>query len=101
MFYARFKVNGITEEYIYHSWLAFYSDTFNPETVIEAIIEFKVKGKSYAERKSNLENIAIDWSYEVGNTALSVGEYGSICNWFEKTGKRYGLLTEFKENCIC
>jgi hypothetical protein len=32
---------------------------------------------------------------------MSWGELAYWQEYFEKLGKRYGLLTEFRENCIC
>jgi hypothetical protein len=62
---------------------------------------FKVSGKTYTERKENLRDLAIEYSNNVGETCLSYGELAEIGCFFEKNGKRYGLLKEFKENGIC
>lgn len=65
-------------------------------------IPFKVSGKTYAERKADIEAKAIDWSNNLGEyPAWSYGELADIQEFFEKNGKRYGLLREFRENAIC
>ena len=43
---------------------------------------------------------AVEWSNWVGTTPLSWAE---ICEWsshFERTGERFGLLAEFRENGV-
>ena len=79
----------------------FYRETFNPETEIVTIIDFKIHGGSYAERKNDAQNLAIQWSWHMGDFEFSWGEIAYISHYFEKIGKRYGLLTEFRENGIC
>lgn len=61
---------------------------------------FKVKGKTYSEKKANAKMLAIDFQsyfsqYEFGYSELAY--YQSI---FEKIGRKYGLLKEFRENGI-
>lgn len=61
-----------------------------------------VSGKSYQERKNDLHNKAVEWSNNQGQyPRWSYGELATIQDFFERNGKRYGLLKEFKENCIC
>lgn len=81
-------------------WNSFHSDTFSPECEIIQLIEFAILRKNYMERKNSLEEIAIEFSHnEV--CGLSYGEIYHIQNFFETMGKRYELLREFRENCIC
>ena len=104
MFYAAFNDQyGNRHANIYTSWSRYFSDTFSPDTERLYLIEFKVKGKTYAERKANLENIVHDFQSADSDVSggLSWGEYADVCNWFERMGKRYGLLREFRENAIC
>lgn len=59
----------------------------------------KLSGANYQERKNDLEEKAKLTQYiDIGG--LSWGELNEIQAYFEKQGKKYGLLTEFKENCI-
>lgn len=101
MLLAKFTIDGeTTTELYFNNWRQYFSDTFSPDTKIENIIEFKVKGKTYAERKANARQIAVD--FQTGKfEGLSYYELHLIEQFFEKVGKRYGLLEEFKENCIC
>jgi len=54
----------------------------------------------YQERKENARQKAIDWQADFNNHNYSYGEIAYFQNYFEKLGKRYGLLKEFKENAI-
>lgn len=65
-----------------------------------AFIPLKVSGRTYAERKDDLQNKAIEWSYASGVGAWSYGELATIQEFFEINGRRYGLLNEFRENAI-
>ena len=66
MLLAKFTIKGkTTSELYFNSWGQYFGDTFAPDTKIENIIEFKVKGKTYAERKANASQLAID--YQTGN----------------------------------
>jgi hypothetical protein len=68
------------------------------------VLPFEIHGKSYAERKESLRDLAIDFQYNNdGDTdvQLSMGEWGAACDFFEENGRKYGLLREFRENCIC
>lgn len=78
----------------------FYSDTFSPLTEYETVV-FEVHGKTYQERKASAQDIAVSFS----NIAYCGGLYWSdlqvLSDWFYRFGKRYGLLTEFRENGLC
>lgn len=54
----------------------------------------------YYERKAHARRIAMDWQLNFNNQP----RYWSYCiEWsarFERIGKKYGLLKEFKENGI-
>lgn len=68
------------------------------------VLPFRITGKTYAERQESLRNLAIDFqSANDGDTdfQLSMGEIGVVEEYFERMGRRYGLLREFRENCIC
>lgn len=59
----------------------------------------KISGKTYAEKKEYARNLAIEYSYN--DSAISWGELTRVQGFFEKIGRRYGLLREFRENAIC
>lgn len=101
MFIGVFKnTEGKTENYIYFDWRAWHSDTFSPATEIIGLLVFKIKGKNYNERKYYLEDLAKDWQLNFSQYSWSYGELAEIESFFYKNAKRYGLIKEFKENCI-
>lgn len=55
----------------------------------------------YQEMKEKARNEAIDWQYDFENHSYSWGEVADWAEYFERLGRRYGLLTEFRENGIC
>ena len=56
---------------------------------------------NYQKRKEEVRNEAIDWQLDFCNHNYSYGELSVFQSYFEKMGKRYGLLKEFRENAIC
>ena len=105
MLFAKIKTaDGHTESNLYWYWEALHADTFSPDSDVLFVLPFEIHGKTYQERKESLYNLAVDFQYNNdGDTdvTLSCGEIGYICNFFEFYGKKYGLLREFRENCIC
>lgn len=76
----------------------FNAATFSPDIEYQ-LLPFKISGKTYAERKNAARQLAIDYQYtDCGG--LSWGEYAAITSYFEKIGRRYGLLREYRENEI-
>ena len=55
----------------------------------------------YQEQKERVRNEAIEWQLDFGNNNYSWGELAYFEDYFYTMGKRYGLLTEFRENGIC
>lgn len=55
---------------------------------------------TYAERKENARQIAIDWQDAASKQDLSYGELAEAGDHFYRLGKRCGLLREFRENGI-
>lgn len=55
----------------------------------------------YQTAKANARQKAIDWQYHFAETSMSWETLIYWQSYFEKLGKRYGLLTEFRENGIC
>lgn len=56
--------------------------------------------KTYEELKEKARAEAIDWSYEQAIFNYSYEEIFAMQTRFEKLGKKYGLLKEFRENAI-
>jgi len=102
MFIGIFKNNeGKIESNLYYDWNEWHRDTFNPLTEIIGMLDFKIKGKNYTEKKASLEDLAKEWQGQFASYNWSYGELATIGEYFNKNGKKYGLLREFKENCIC
>lgn len=80
---------------------AWYSDTFSPETNIIGILDLQVKGNTYAEKKAYAEDLAIEYQLHYASYSWSYSELAVLSDYFEKIGKRYGLLKVFRENAIC
>ena len=57
--------------------------------------------KTYAERKAEVREEAIQWQADFGDRVMTWGEVVEETGRFERLGRRYGLLTEFRENGIC
>lgn len=65
-------------------------------------IPFFVSGKTYQERKANLEQLAIDFQLADAEVSggLSYGELADIGAFFNRAGSKLGLIREFRENGI-
>lgn len=55
---------------------------------------------NYRAAKEKTRQEAIDWQDYFRETSMSWGELAYWQKYFETIGKRYGLLTEFRENGI-
>lgn len=55
---------------------------------------------TYQEQKEKARETAIQWQYENMNYQYSYEGLLILQEYFYKLGKRYGLLTEFRENGI-
>lgn len=61
----------------------------------------KAKSKSdYLVQKERVREEAIQWQHDFSKKSSSYRAIQKAQNRFEKLGKRYGLLTEFRENGI-
>lgn len=54
----------------------------------------------YSMNKERVRDMAIEWQSDFENHNYSYGELMEYSNMFERLGKRYGLIKEFKENGI-
>lgn len=100
MFYGSYVLNGEKHAAIYFSGEEWARDTFNPLCEEITVIPFETHGKSYADRRESVWNTAVEWS-NCEAWPLSWGEVQTVADWFYRMGKRYGLLTEFRENGLC
>ena len=55
---------------------------------------------TYTEAKARARELAIGWQHETSQINISFGELAEACERFNKLGKRFGLLCEFRENGI-
>lgn len=90
-------INNNTSTY---TWDEFHKATFNPLVEYEAIVLGRLRGKTYTEKKAELIAKAVEFQH-IDNGGLHMSEYAEIQEYFERYGKRYGLLREFRENGIC
>lgn len=54
----------------------------------------------YQIGKEKARQEAIEWQLDFNNHNYSWGEIAYFADYFTKLAKRYGLVKEFKENCI-
>ena len=104
MFIGYYELDGKEHFNIYYKkggWDLWHSDTFSPLCENIEILEFKIGGKTYQERKNNLIELAKDWQLHFSSLSWSYGELAEIQNYLYENAKRYGLLKEFRENVIC
>lgn len=105
MFIGFYRLNNEEHFNIYYKnrlgYEEWFKDTFSPNTEDITILDFTIRGKTYIERKGYAVELAKDWQYNFAGLEWSYGELYEIENYFEKIGKRFGLLKEFKENAIC
>ena len=103
MLFAKIKRGEQREENFYRSWDEYLRDTFSPDVEALVLLPFEIHGKTYAERKESLRNLAIDFQHADDGDAdlwLSYRELDDIGYYFNRMGRRYGLLREFRENAI-
>lgn len=103
MFYAVLKNDGEVSGNFYDNYDEWHRDTFCPDTEVLCIIDLHTHGKDYAARKADLVDKAHDFEslFSDYGIDLSYGELAIFQDFFTTYGKRYGLLTEFRENGIC
>lgn len=56
--------------------------------------------KTYQIKKENVRQLAIDWQLECGERNTSYSELEYMTGYFERLGRRFGLIREFRENAI-
>ena len=85
---------------VYNGFAKYIADTFSPDCEGLFLWDMKSHGNTYGERKASVQDAAIEWS-NVEKPDLSFGELADIQGAFERLGKTYHLLDEFRENAIC
>lgn len=56
---------------------------------------------AYVKGKESVREKALDWQNSWNDHSYSWSELSWWSEYFEKLGRRYGLLREFRENGIC
>lgn len=102
MFIGIYKKDNKQYNYIYfdnkNGCTEFLKDTWGAKDI--QTLSFKIRGKNYQERRAEAREIAIFWQNNFSCYDWSYSELATIYEFFEKVGKRYGLIKEFKENAI-
>lgn len=99
MYYAKYWQGGETRSVLYDNKTAFMRDTYCPEHEIIEQVDFRIHGNTFAKRKQDAHGLAVEWSY--CDPVFSWNEMSWVTSYFEKIGRRYGLLREFRENGLC
>lgn len=55
---------------------------------------------SYSEKKAKLREEAMNWQHDFSKHNYSYGELAEKQAYFEKEGKKYGLIKEFRSEGI-
>ena len=84
----------------FNSWDEYDNFLFSPFYKPISVIDFRVKGKTYAERKAYAREMAIEYQTTAA-PGLTWGELSEIGEKLREIGRRVGLLREFKENVVC
>ena len=104
MFIGVYTIDNIMYNYLYHKntlgFREWQKDTFSVDIGSIKVLDFKIRGNNYQERKAEAEEIAKDWQNNFACYDWGYSELIEIYAFFEKVGKRYGLIKEFKENAI-
>ena len=99
MIFASLEQDGKTTAYVFDTMTCLLSATFSPDVTIRDMIPLKIGGRTYKERQNRLRELAIDIQL-ADDGGLSWSEAAALGAFFEEQGKRYGLLSEFRENAI-
>ena len=54
----------------------------------------------YKREKARVRDMAVEWQNGFCDHNYSYGELAYWQNYFSRLAKRYGLVEEFRENCI-
>jgi len=84
---------------IFDTWPEYHAATFSPDCTISAVIPLTIHGSTYAERRDSLSTMAQEIQ-TADNGGLSYSEAATLNDYFTRQARRYGLLTEFRDNCI-
>lgn len=84
---------------LFDTWQEYHTATFSPDCTVSACIPLQIHGSTYAQRRDNLRAIAQDIQ-TADNGGMSIGELATLGDWLTTNARRYGMITEFRENAI-
>lgn len=67
----------------------------------KAQINFKVSGYSYSRKKEAARELAVNVQNVLAECVLYQSQAATIEHIMENIGRKFGLLSEFRENGIC
>ena len=98
MFYASYaEKDGKITGHLFDDYRQ-YLDEVGSATPI-AIVDFKTKGKTYADKQDSVRQVAIEYQH-AERGGMFTSEYAKVGSWFRLMGKRYGLLEEFENEGV-
>ena len=94
----------LTNESFLYKW--FYNYDVRLIKIADGAIFFiagmkTARRRTYQQAKANAQEFAIDAQNIISENNFSYGEIADISDTLHSLGKRFGLVREFKENCIC
>ena len=104
--YINFDFCNGSNNYITFDTVAFWKMIQKYHVIQVSENVFHVTGRrshvfGYNDKKDLLREFAIDWQCMFSSLCYSWEDLAFWCDFFETYGKKYGLLYEFHENCIC
>ena len=108
MIHIKFKGGSnpyiVTNESHLYKWL--YNYNLELTKIADGAIFFvksteTAKRKTYQQAKEAAREFAIDTQNIISESNFSYGEIAEIQYTLHSLGKHFGLVREFKENCIC
>ena len=93
----------LTNESLLFKWLYKYDLELNKiaEGAIFFVTATETRSKTYQQAKEAARMFAIDAQNIISENNFSYGEIADIQYTLYSLGKQFGLVSEFKENCIC
>ena len=93
----------LTDESLLFKWLYKYDLELNKiaEGAFFVTATETTRRKTYQQAKGAAKEFAIDVQNIISESNFSYGEIADISDTLHALGSRFGLVREFKENCIC
>ena len=93
----------LTNETTLYKWLYNYDLELNKiaDGAIFVTATETTSRKTYQQAKEAARLFAIDEQNEISESNFSYGEIADIQDTLHALGSHFGLVREFKENCIC